>query len=76
MDANQLPHRCPKCKALVVDRRSPVCTTCRVALPAEWVMTPKQVAKVEAIDRDAKAEYASAIKQLNQIGGSLQSPRF
>ena len=27
MEDAQLPHRCPKCRALVVDRRSPVCTT-------------------------------------------------
>ena len=70
------PFRCPKCNALVVDRRSPVCTTCRQALPTAWVMTPKQVAKVEAIDRDAKAEFSATMKQLNQIGGSLDSPRL
>jgi hypothetical protein len=35
----QLSHRCPKCQALVVDRRSPVCTTCRAELPKNWVMT-------------------------------------
>ena len=36
-------HRCPICNALVVDRRSPVCTTCHEALPADWIMTPEQV---------------------------------
>jgi hypothetical protein len=76
MDLSQQPRRCPKCHALVVDRRSSVCTTCREALPKEWIMTPGQIAKVETIDRDAKAEHASAMKQLNQLGGSLDSPRL
>ncbi len=61
MEQSQLPHRCPKCQALVVDRRSPVCTTCRAALPKEWVMSPEQVAKVMAIDQDA-AEHAEMKK--------------
>jgi len=58
------PHRCPKCDALVVDRRSPVCTTCHEAFPAEWIMNPEQVAKVENIDARAKAEHASAMEAL------------
>jgi hypothetical protein len=65
MDPSQLPHRCPKCNALVVDRRSPVCTTCREALPKEWVMTPEQVAKTEAIDREIRAEHVESMKTLN-----------
>jgi hypothetical protein len=74
MNTDELPHRCPKCNALVVDRRSPVCTTCREALPKDWVMTPEQGAKVEAIDRDAKQEYASAMKQLDSVKSSLEIP--
>ncbi len=57
MESTEFPHRCPKCQALVVDRRSPVCTTCRAALPADWVMTPEQAAKTMAIDAQAKAEH-------------------
>jgi len=75
MDA-PLPHRCPKCNALVVDRRSPTCTTCHQALPADWVMTPKQVAKVEAIDRDARAEFDSTMQRLNQIRSGSETPRL
>lgn len=52
-----LPHRCPHCNALVVDRRSPVCTTCKAALPAEWVMSSDQTAKVAQLDRQARAQY-------------------
>jgi hypothetical protein len=76
MEPTLQPHRCPKCNALVVDRRSPVCTTCRQALPAEWIMSPKQTAKVMAIDKAAKVEHAATMKQLNQIGGSLESPHM
>jgi hypothetical protein len=65
MDQPQQPHRCPKCHALVVDRRSPVCTTCREALPKEWIMTPEQVAKTMAIDREIRAEHAASLKTLD-----------
>jgi len=51
---------------LVVDRRSPVCTTCREALPKEWVMTPAQAAKLMAIDQDCRAEHAESMKTLNR----------
>jgi hypothetical protein len=76
MDQPQQPHRCPKCHALVVDRRSPVCTTCREALPKEWIMTPEQAAKVMDIDRTARAEYDSAMKQLNNVRSSSEMPRL
>jgi hypothetical protein len=65
MDSTEFPHRCPKCNALVVDRRSPVCTTCRAALPADWVMTPEQAAKTNAIDAKIKAEHADSIMTLD-----------
>jgi hypothetical protein len=68
------PLRCPKCNALVVDRRSAVCTTCRTALPVEWVMTPEQTAKVMAIDQDARAEYNSSMQRLDQIKSSSELP--
>ncbi len=58
-------HRCPKCEALVVDRRSPVCTNCHAALPAEWIMKPEQVAKVEEFDAHAKVEHATAMEALD-----------
>jgi hypothetical protein len=75
MDATLQPHRCPKCNALVVDRRSPVCTTCRQALPADWIMTPRQTTKVMKIDAQCRAEHASTMKHLNQLGGSWERPR-
>lgn len=65
MDLTLEPHRCPKCQALVVDRRSPVCTTCREALPAEWVMTPEQTAKLKAMDDAARAEHVREMQVLN-----------
>jgi len=65
MDPTQVPHRCPKCHALVVDRRSPVCTTCRAALPKDWIMTPEQVAKTAAINREIKAEHAASLNTLD-----------
>jgi hypothetical protein len=58
------PHRCPKCNALVVDRRSPLCTTCHQALPEEWVMSAEQIAKVTELDAHARAEYATAMNDL------------
>ncbi len=57
-------HRCPQCNALVVDRRSSVCTTCHEDLPADWIMTPEQVAKVEEFDAHAKAEHTAAMEAL------------
>jgi hypothetical protein len=65
MDATLQPHRCPKCNALVVDRRSPVCTTCRQALPADWIMTPKQTAKVMAIDKQIRAEHTASLRKID-----------
>jgi ribosomal protein L37AE/L43A len=76
MDTNQQPHRCPKCHALVVDRRSSVCTTCRGELPAEWIMTKEQTAKVMAIDRDARTEFESAMTQLNNVKSSSEMPKL
>jgi hypothetical protein len=61
------PLRCPSCQALVVDRRSAVCTTCRQALPAEWVMSPAQVAKTNQLDLKARAQYAESIRTLNPL---------
>jgi hypothetical protein len=68
------PHRCPKCDAPVVDRRSPLCTTCHEALPAEWIMTPEQIAKVEMIDRHAKAEHVTALNDLDEIPSDSNLP--
>jgi hypothetical protein len=60
-------HRCPKCNALVVDRRSAVCTTCHAELPAEWQMTPQQIAEVTKIDDQAKAEHEALMSDLDSI---------
>ena len=65
MDSTLQPHRCPKCNALVVDRRSPVCTTCRVHLPPTWVMTPKQAAKVMDLDAQARALHVQEMRALD-----------
>ena len=65
MESTDFPHRCPKCNALVVDRRSPVCTTCRAALPADWVMTPDQAVKTMAIDAKIKAEHLASLRALD-----------
>jgi hypothetical protein len=65
MDAFQLPRRCPKCHALVVDRRSPACTTCRAALPKEWIMTREQAAKTKALDQEIRAEHAASLRTLD-----------
>ena len=65
MDLPQQPRRCPKCNALVVDRRSAVCTTCRKPLPAEWIMTAEQTAKMMKLDADCRTEHTAAMKALN-----------
>jgi hypothetical protein len=57
--------RCPTCHALVVDRRFANCTTCHVALPPEWVLTPDQIAKLETIDQRARTEHAAAMEELD-----------
>jgi hypothetical protein len=61
MDA---PLRCPKCNALIVDRRSPHCTTCAELLPPEWLLTEEQISKLTAIDQAARAEHATAMHDL------------
>jgi hypothetical protein len=61
----EMPHRCPHCHALVVDRRSANCTTCRRALPVDWIMTADQRAKTERIDRESKAQHASSMQMLD-----------
>jgi len=65
MDLPQQPHRCPKCNALVVDRRSATCTTCRADLPKEWIMTPEQAAKVMLLDTQARAQHLQEIRKLD-----------
>jgi len=65
MDFISEPLRCPKCNALVVDRRSAVCTTCRTELPAEWIMSKEQAAKIMAHDREVRAEHTARMKILN-----------
>ena len=65
MEDPALPHRCPECHALVVDRRSPVCTSCRATLPPEWVMTPEQAAKTTAIDTEIRREHVASLNTLD-----------
>ena len=66
MDATQ-PHRCLKCGALVVDRRSPTCTTCHTALPADWVMSPEQAKKMMELDRQARALHQQEMITLDPL---------
>ncbi len=61
------PLRCTQCNAQVVDRRSPTCTTCHHLLPANWVMTPEQVAKVRKIDPKATSSLPSLTRSLDGI---------
>jgi hypothetical protein len=65
MEPSPLPLRCPKCQALVVDRRSPVCTTCRAALPADWIMTPEQAAKMMQLDRQTRAAHVEELRKID-----------
>jgi hypothetical protein len=70
-----LLHRCPRCNAQVVDRRSPVCTTCRRELPAEWVMSRDQAAKVTALDRTIKMQHAASMRSLDPLSNP-DAPAF
>jgi hypothetical protein len=69
-----LPLRCPACQALVVDRRSPTCTTCRHALPEEWIMTPIQAKKMMALDRDTRAEHTASLNRLDPRNDPVTPP--
>jgi hypothetical protein len=51
----------------VVDRRSPVCTTCRAALPADWVMTPQQTAKMMQLDAQARAQQLEEMRKIDAM---------
>jgi len=65
MNSDLQPKRCPKCHALVVDRRSAVCTTCRAELPADWIMTKEQTAKVKVLDAQARAQHLQEMRNLD-----------
>ncbi len=58
------PLRCPKCNALVVDRRTATCTTCHEALPADWVLSREQAATLTALDEHAKFKHAQSMQKL------------
>jgi hypothetical protein len=68
------PHRCPKCQALVVDRRSPVCTTCRAELPKDWVMTKAQAAKVMSLDAQARALHVEEMRKIDPLSNPNVPP--
>jgi hypothetical protein len=51
---------------LVVDRRFPRCTTCSAQLPKDWLLTPEQEAKLEEIDRHARAEHGAVMQELTR----------
>jgi hypothetical protein len=70
------PYHCPSCGALVVDRRFANCTTCHAELPAEWVLTPEQIAKLEEIDRHARAEHAAVSDALDPLNSPDSSVQF
>jgi len=76
MDA---PLRCPKCQALVVDRRFAQCTTCHADLPAEWLLTSVQLAELDENDRHARSEHSALMNELtrqDEVGpeGPLLNP--
>jgi hypothetical protein len=56
---------------LVVDRRSAVCTTCRAPLPADWIMSPEQAAKMMAVDKEIRAEHADSMKMISNAPYTL-----
>lgn len=74
METPSEPKRCPSCHALVVDRRSPTCTTCRAVLPAEWIMTPQQKAKMTAIDKASRQSYVEGMETWDRIKSSSEYP--
>ncbi len=57
--------RCPHCNALVVDRRSSVCTTCRAALPPEWIMTKEEAAKMTKLEAQNRAMHLQEMRALS-----------
>ncbi|MEJ0000905.1 MAG: hypothetical protein WDO13_18105 [Verrucomicrobiota bacterium] len=61
------PLRCPHCGALVVDRRSPACTTCRAELPAEWVMSREQVTTLARIEAQNRATHRAEMRVLDPL---------
>ena len=65
MNSDLQPKRCPKCHALVVDRRSMTCTTCQADLPKEWIMSKEQVAKVAQLDARARAIHLQEMQSLD-----------
>ena len=65
MEPTPLPLRCPHCNAMVVDRRSPNCTTCRNPLPDEWIMTSDQVAKLKKVDAQARAQHVQEMRMID-----------
>ena len=65
MDSAFQPKRCPKCHALVVDRRSMTCTTCQADLPKEWIMSKEQTAKVKVLDAQARAQHLQEMRNLD-----------
>jgi hypothetical protein len=74
MDSSIQPRRCPHCNALVVDRRSPACTTCRAALPAEWIMTKVQANKVMKLDADCRAFQKQELQKIDPLTNPNMPP--
>ena len=67
MDEPQIqPLRCPSCRALVVDRRSAHCTTCKAELPESFTLQPEQLRQLQASDRSARAEHGALLQELTR----------
>ena len=46
-----MAYRCPACNRAILSRRNKLCGFCREPLPAELLLTPAQIEKIEAAER-------------------------
>ena len=69
---------CPHCQAVVLSRRNKLCGFCQEPLPVEIVLTPAQIAAIEAEEqeretarklRDEERAKAAAKARLTDSGG-------
>ena len=46
-----MAYYCPACSRQILSRRTKLCGFCRAPLPAELLLTPEQIAQIEAAER-------------------------
>ncbi len=46
-----MAYHCPACSRQILSRRTKLCGYCREPLPAELLLTPDQIAQIEAAER-------------------------